>query len=181
MATVKFVNCRVLTPTEESESVTFGRSILSLKSSEKADKILDLDGALVVPGFIDSHAHLTNAEVDTAFPISNLDRDSTIRRIMSGNPNYGEWLITRGWDESTWKDKRFILSSELESKFPIMAIRVDGHMAVLNTKGAQMAREMGLRVDDNNIIKEDDEFKLRNKIISENRNFNSLRKIEDLC
>lgn len=181
MVQTKLVNCKVLTPTEEYDSIVFDTSVLSLNSSDKAERTIDLDGSIVVPGFIDSHAHLTNSEVVAAIPISNLSREETIATIVKGSPNYGQWLVVRGWDESTWTDKSFILPSELDTDFPVLAIRVDGHMAVLNSRGAKIAREIGFHVDEDNIIKEDDELKLRDKILRENRSARNFRTIEDFC
>ncbi|RKF28952.1 amidohydrolase [Micromonospora globbae] len=71
-----------------------------------ADRVVDLDGALVTPAFVDAHVHAT----DTGLALSGLD--------LSGVRSAGELLdavaafaaglpadavvLGHGWDESTW-------------------------------------------------------------------------------
>ncbi|MEH0937776.1 amidohydrolase [Micromonospora psammae] len=73
-----------------------------------ADRVVELDGALVTPAFVDAHVHAT----DTGLALSGLD--------LSGVPSAGELLdavsafaagvpgdgvvLGHGWDESNWSD-----------------------------------------------------------------------------
>ncbi|KXK60869.1 amidohydrolase [Micromonospora rosaria] len=75
-----------------------------------ADRVVELDGALVTPAFVDAHVHTT----DTGLVLSGLD--------LSGVRSAGELLaavagfaaglpadavvLGHGWDESTWGDRR---------------------------------------------------------------------------
>jgi predicted amidohydrolase YtcJ len=48
----------------------------------------------------------------------------------------GEWVVGRGWDESTWGDHHFLSREELDritSDSPLIAVRLDGHLLVANT------------------------------------------------
>jgi len=67
----------------------------------------------------------------------------------------------RGWDESQWKDKSYLTRDEVDSiPKPAVLIRVDGHMAVANSKALEILG-MGDRKD--GIIREE-EMKLIRKL-----------------
>jgi len=64
----------------------------------------------VVPGFIDAHAHLaTDAWRRTWL---NLTRTASLEETLGRfrarvrRAPRGEWVVARGWDESTWPVKR---------------------------------------------------------------------------
>ncbi|NIU81044.1 amidohydrolase family protein, partial [Candidatus Bathyarchaeota archaeon] len=50
----------------------------------------------------------------------------------------GEWILGYNWDESTWTEKRFITSKDLDpisKDHPIMVTRVCGHLVSVNSLG----------------------------------------------
>ncbi|MDO3705769.1 amidohydrolase family protein [Micromonospora sp. C28SCA-DRY-2] len=83
-----------------------------------ADRVVDLDGALVTPAFVDAHVHAT----DTGLALSGLD--------LSGARSAGELLdavagfaadlpadavvLGHGWDESSWPVPRLPDAGELD-------------------------------------------------------------------
>ncbi|GAA2197141.1 amidohydrolase [Sinomonas flava] len=109
-------------------------------------EVVDLDGALVAPGFVDSHVHIT----DTGLALGSLD--------LSGVRSGGELLdavatagrsgdqrgVVRGygWDESTWSDPALPTAEELARAtggVPAFLARVDVHSALVTPDLVQAA------------------------------------------
>lgn len=116
-----------------------------------AKRVIDLGGKTVVPGFIDAHTHLSNAGVKSAHV--QLDKvgsvGEAIRFLSDAVPKYpkGEWILGYNWDESEWKKKRFITAKDLDNvskDHPIMATRVCGHLASVNSLGL---KKLGIPLD----------------------------------
>jgi len=109
-----------------------------------AKRVIDLGGKTVVPGFIDAHTHITSAGIKSAHV--QLDKigsvGEAVRFLTDAAPNYpkGEWILGYGWDESEWKKKRYIEAKDLDhvsKDHPVMATRVCGHLASVNTLGLE--------------------------------------------
>jgi len=106
----------------------------------KTTEVVPLGGKVVVPGFIDAHAHL----MESAARTSNLDlggcgsllaaRDLLRDRASRAPP--GEWVVADDWDESRWPEARYLTRNDLDrasETVPIAAVRVDRHMASVNS------------------------------------------------
>jgi predicted amidohydrolase YtcJ len=122
-----------------------------------AKRVIDLGGKTVVPGFIDAHTHLTSAGLRSIHV--QLDKvgsvGEAVRFLTDAVPNYpkGEWILGFGWDESEWKKKRYIEAKDLDhvsKNHPVMAIRVDGHLASVNTIGLE---RLGIDLDQEGVQK----------------------------
>jgi predicted amidohydrolase YtcJ len=112
----------------------------------KGTKVIDLKGRFVMPGFNDAHTHLANAgqaklAIDLTGAKSLAEFQARIREGMkSAKP--GEWLLGRGWDHTLWPEKRFPTRHDLDAvskDHPMIFGRVDGHVAVANTKALELA------------------------------------------
>ncbi|MDQ1058865.1 putative amidohydrolase YtcJ [Arthrobacter globiformis] len=97
--------------------------------------IVDLRGALVAPGFVDSHAHLT--ETGIALDSLQLGGVRSARELLDAvAASGGEGAVLgHGWDESLWDDPTLPDAGELERAAagrPVYLSRVDVHSALVS-------------------------------------------------
>jgi len=102
-----------------------------------ADRVVELPGTTIVPGFVDAHVHLTDTgsqlqtpEIAGARSVDDLL--AAVRRIAERR--LGPTLV-HGFDESTWERSEPLTSGDLDavSPRPLAVARVDGHVAFANT------------------------------------------------
>ncbi len=110
----------------------------------KGDEIVDCGGNYLYEAFADRHAHLSILALE--FSTLNLSMADSIEKLADMIKNFdGNVVVGRGWDESLWHgempDRKFLDS--IEPNRPVFLIRVDGHMAVLNTKAWEIYRADG--------------------------------------
>lgn len=110
--------------------------------------IIDLRGALVAPGFVDSHMHLT--ETGIALESLQLGAAGSARELLDAVAAAGGDgpVLGHGWDESTWADPTLPGAEELERASggrPVYLSRVDVHSALVSTS---LARSADLRGKD---------------------------------
>jgi predicted amidohydrolase YtcJ len=83
-----------------------------------ADVVVELDGGLVTPAFVDAHVHAT----DTGIMLSGLDLSAvrSARQVLDAVAAFAADLsptavvLGHGWDESTWADQRLPTADELD-------------------------------------------------------------------
>ncbi len=104
---------------------------------------LELEGATVLPGFIDAHTHAARlGELHFRADLSGLPRRHAAVEILSQRAERtpaGGWVIGWNWDESEWEDGS-LRPADLEAvsqDHPVMARRVCGHKAVVNEAGLE--------------------------------------------
>jgi predicted amidohydrolase YtcJ len=102
-----------------------------------ADRVVDLPGATITPGFVDTHVHLTptgtalvNADVENARDGAEL---LAIARERAAAPTEVVWL--QGFDETRWSDPALPGLAELDAitPRPLAIWRADGHVCLANT------------------------------------------------
>lgn len=131
-----------------------GESIVALATAD-ADlkfltgpktRVLDLRGQFAMPGFNDAHVHLAGAglemlEVNLKGVRSLPEFQQRIRtRLRDFKP--GEWMAGRGWDHTLWPEKRFPTRQDLDAVStdqPMFFGRVDGHVAIVNSRALAIA------------------------------------------
>jgi hypothetical protein len=109
-------------------------------------RVIDLHGQFAMPGFNDAHAHLAagayvKLEVDLRGAKSVEEFQQRIRvRLKEFGPS--EWIIAPGWDHTLWPVKKFPSRQDLDAistEHPIFCQRVDGHVAVVNSRALKIA------------------------------------------
>ncbi|SDN01602.1 amidohydrolase [Streptomyces wuyuanensis] len=104
------------------------------------DEVVDLDGALVTPAFVDAHVHttatglaLTGLDLSTA--ASLVEAAERIREYAAARPA-DRILIGHGWDASRWPEQRPLGRDELDRLTggrPLYLTRIDVHSALVTT------------------------------------------------
>lgn len=135
-----------------------GEKISSVGSNEQIKKeirdntrVVNLDRKTVMPGFIDSHTHFVWTGLEKAFYIDLTTANSLsellelIREEVRHRAS-GEWVIGRGWDESSWPEGRYVNKEDLDlvaPENPVALIRVDGHLITANGKALKNVFKRG--------------------------------------
>ncbi len=110
-------------------------------------RVIDLKNRFAMPGFNDAHVHLAGAgqgmlEVKLEGAASLVEFQQRIRaRLQEFGP--GEWLTGRGWDHTLWPVKNFPSRHDLDAistDHPMFFYRVDGHVAVANSRALALAQ-----------------------------------------
>jgi predicted amidohydrolase YtcJ len=109
-----------------------------------ADRVVELPGATILPGFVDSHVHLTstglsleNHDVEFARSAADLLKLARERGSTSSEPV----VALQGFDETRWEDPRLPSLAELDAAVdrPLVIRRVDGHLALANSPAMALA------------------------------------------
>jgi len=115
--------------------------------SEEVQEI-DLNGATILPGFIDTHNHLlmysqNKRQVDCSSPLhKNIsDLKKSIAKVVS-DKEAGEWILGYGYDDTLLAEKRHPTKEDLDAvstEHPIFIRHISGHLAVANTTALNIA------------------------------------------
>lgn len=107
---------------------------------------VDLEGATVFPGFVDSHLHIVwQGEKLEHLDLSVIDkREDVLEAIKERLEKLsdGKWLIAEGWNDNQWEDDRIIDRFELDQlsrKHPIVLTRICRHALVANSLAIELA------------------------------------------
>jgi hypothetical protein len=92
--------------------------------------VIDAEEKTVIPGFFDAHTHFASMGLTMESDVSACRSIHEILTIIEQkNLN-----TVHGWDETVFKENRYLLKKDLDAiDFPVIAIRVCGHLAVLNS------------------------------------------------
>ena len=108
--------------------------------SGKIDYLEDMKGAHVVPGFIDSHAHVMALGLGTMTLDLSQTRslDEALALIADYAARYPDrpWLLGHGWNQERWGLGRMPTAAELDAVVPgqpVWLSRVDGHAGWANS------------------------------------------------
>lgn len=121
------------------------RSDASLDTSAY-DRVVDCQGGTLIPGFVDSHAHVFAAasrltEVDCRSPSVNSISD-LLRKVsdLVNQKKPGEWIRAFGYDDLSLLENRHPTRLDLDQAAPNNPVRLmhrSGHAVVLNTLALQ--------------------------------------------
>src|SRR2546428_110819 len=115
----------------------------------RATKHVDLRGRVVVPGFIDAHAHMADSAgergwIRIAGTRTLEDAVARLRKAATSRPP-GGWLLGIDWDESKWPERRFLTREDLDrvsTDHFVVARRIDCHIGSLNSKALELAADL---------------------------------------
>ena len=120
------------------------------ETMECAEKI-DLQGRLVLPGFVDTHMHMMHyAFVEKSvklFDCKSVEEALELakKRLEETKEKPLTWLFCRGWNHERFDVPRYPHKDELDAlsrEIPIIMVRVCGHVAVCNTCGLELLKKI---------------------------------------
>ena len=115
--------------------------------ADSSMEVIDLHGALLAPGFVDSHVHLT--ETGIALDSLQLGGVRSARELLDAVAGFcgsassaGGTVLGHGWDETQWADPTLPTREELERAAggrQVYLSRVDVHSALVSSSLAAAA------------------------------------------
>ncbi|HJP91516.1 MAG TPA: amidohydrolase [Pyrinomonadaceae bacterium] len=123
-----------------------GTNAAAQKFIGKSTRVIDLAGKTVLPGFTDSHQHLSG--VGQREMTLNLEGTTSLQDLLAkvkarvDQAKPGEWVTGRGWIETHWQPPVFPTRWDLDKvspNNPIILGRADGHGAVANSAALKLA------------------------------------------
>ncbi len=135
---------------EGARIIAVGSEASVSASRPEDEERLDLRGRAVLPGFVDAHLHIFHtglAAIGWRVDLTGRSREGVLERLSAAAAERGTsaWTIGTGWDESDWPDGGYLQRRDLDrlsTTSPIGAVRIDGHLLVVNTEGLRLASEM---------------------------------------
>jgi len=136
-----------------------GDRILAIGSNAEIKQLIsqntasvDLKGALAIPGFIDSHAHLFNlGRARLSLDLSTAKTwaavvEKVARAVKESEP--GSWIVGRGWHQEKWERLPDVTVegypvhqtlSAVSPDNPVFLKNSNGHAAFVNAKAMEVA------------------------------------------
>lgn len=124
---------------DQGQIAWIGSDEAAATHADGVDEIVELDGALVTPAFVDAHAHLSQTgaglrgvDIETTRSLAEaLSRVEDAARAHQGRPVYAP-----NWDEGRWPEGRPATAAELDRASyggVVYMPRIDGHSAVISS------------------------------------------------
>lgn len=130
---------------ENSKFTAVGDSESIKMMADENTIIIDANGKTIVPGFIDSHTHLSSgSKIVTGINLTGIKEKSVwlnmiAERVKTMDP--GEWLLGGRWDY-TFEDKGYPTRWDLDAvapNNPVALSDIDGHSVWLNSMAIELA------------------------------------------
>lgn len=132
--------------------VALGRDAEVRRHVGPGTRVIDLAGHLVVPGFIEGHAHFTGiGEAKGGVDLTGAASwDEVVERVFraAGAARPGGWIVGRGWHQEEWKTPpepavegypvHAALSRAVPDR-PVLLWHASGHAAVVNARALALA------------------------------------------
>jgi predicted amidohydrolase YtcJ len=104
--------------------------------ADSSMEVIDLRGALVAPGFVDSHVHLTETGIALdALQLGGIRSARELLDAVAASRGAGP-VLGHGWDDSAWADPALPTAGELEQAAGgrhVFLSRVDAHSALVSS------------------------------------------------
>ena len=123
-----------------------GREAEILPLANRRTKRIDLQGAVVVPGLMDSHLHLLGLgqSLDQLQLVGTSSAEEIAGLVASRAAELppGTWIQGRGWDQNDWEHQAYPTRQVLDRAapdHPVVLSRVDGHAIWTNSRALTLA------------------------------------------
>jgi predicted amidohydrolase YtcJ len=108
--------------------------------------VIDVAGAMILPGLVDAHAHLPGLgeALETVSLVGSHSYAEVIERIarQASTLPAGHWVLGRGWDQNDWDVQEFPTRGALDRAVPdhpVAVRRIDGHALLVNSAALELA------------------------------------------
>jgi predicted amidohydrolase YtcJ len=110
-----------------------------------ADRVVELPGTTIIPGFVDAHVHLSG----TGMAGEGLDlsgcrsREELLALVRERAPAEGPFLGL-GFDESRWDDPTLPTAADLAgvTDHPVILVRTDGYLSIANERALEASHAL---------------------------------------
>lgn len=124
--------------TKGGEIVFVGATPDALEFRGESSRVIDLAGATVIPGLVDSHTHVfeLGAKLDAVDLTDVATEEEAVAMVAERAKSVaaGEWIIGAGWDEGAWANRYpdKVLLSEAVPNHPVFLDSLHGFAAWAN-------------------------------------------------
>ncbi len=118
----------------------------------QATQIIDLEGKLAIPGFIDAHGHFTglgSSKMRLDFMhVKNWEEVVDMVKNAAQKAQPGEWILGRGWHQEKWDETPepnvdglpfHHLLSKVSPDNPVLLSHASGHSSFANARAMELA------------------------------------------
>jgi predicted amidohydrolase YtcJ len=108
-------------------------------------EVVDLKGRHIIPGLIDSHAHILHEGLRLAqLDLSDFDYEETLEVVgtEAATRRKGSWIHGRRWDQNTWPNIEWPHRKALDRvapDHPVVLDRIDKHTIWVNSLALKLA------------------------------------------
>ncbi len=116
----------------------------SLLDRYSADKVIDLHGSTLLPGFIDAHLHpipIGPSDINPLIAHSITEIQAMLRK-KAAELGPGKWITGYGWQEAALTEKRNLTRADLDAaapENPVLLVRAGAHSAVASSLALKLA------------------------------------------
>ena len=129
----------------DGKFIVVGNDVAVLKTRGPKTRVIDLHGQTIVPGFNDTHVHLTaGKDLETQVDLTHIRsikqiQSTLVARAKQAKP--GEWIVgTRGWWEYQLAEGRLPTRADLDAAAPHNPVSIPGpHYVIVNSLALKLA------------------------------------------
>ncbi|MBW2086404.1 MAG: amidohydrolase family protein, partial [Deltaproteobacteria bacterium] len=111
-------------------------------------RVVDLEGRTVIPGFIETHNHMSMYAVRLSHtdcgtpPNQEIEEVKARLKETAASLKPGEWVIGWGYDDTLITDNRHLTRVDLDKacpENPAFVSHISGHLAYVNSRALEIA------------------------------------------
>jgi len=129
----------------DGKFIAVGSDAAVLRTKGSNTRVIDLDGKTVLPGFNDTHVHLSSGkDLETQVDLTDIHSIRQIQAAIAARAaksKPGEWIVgTRGWWEYQLAEGRLPTRADLDAAAPDNPVSIPGpHYAIVNSLALKLA------------------------------------------